>query len=79
MLINCKENRNFHRLLAGLAVVDTLLILDIMLEMSVIGVFLDSEPDWYKLAYPYIFHPGRGILQTAAIFMVTAVSTERYR
>ena len=33
----------------------------------------------YIITYPYIFHPIRGIIQTAAIFMVVAVTTERYR
>ncbi len=46
---------------------------------SFLGVFWGTEPTWFKLAYPYFFHPGRGIIQTAAIYMVVAVATERYR
>ena len=58
---------------------DILLIADLILEMSVVGVFMKQEPNWYILAYPYFIHPIRGIIQTAAIFMVVAVATERYR
>ena len=79
VLLKCKENRNFHRLLAGLAIVDTLLIGDLILEISIVETFMQKEPLWYILAYPYFIHPGRGIIQTSAIFMVVAVATERYR
>ena len=79
VLLKCRENRNFHRLLVGLAIVDILLIADLILEMSVVGVFMKQEPNWYILAYPYFIHPIRGIIQTTAIFMVVAVATERYR
>ena len=43
------------------------------------GVFISEEPLWYIRAYPYFIHPLRGIIQTSAIFMVVAVTTERYR
>ena len=79
MLLKCKDNRNFHRLLAGLAIVDALLISDLILEMSIVGTFMNYEPQWYVIAYPYFIHPVRGIIQTSAIFMVVAVATERYR
>ena len=58
---------------------DTVLIIILVLEMSIVGVFMKAEPYWYVVSYPYVVHPGRGIIQTAAIFMVVAVSTERYR
>jgi hypothetical protein len=79
VLLKCKDNRNFHRLLAGLALIDILLISNLILEMSIVGVFMDAEPIWYILTYPFIIHPLRGIIQTSAIFMVVAVATERYR
>ena len=79
VLLKCKDNRNFHRLLAGLAIVDILLISDLILEISIVETFMQKEPLWYILAYPYFIHPGRGIIQTSAIFMVVAVATERYR
>ena len=80
VLLQCKDNWNFHRLLSGLAIVDMLVIIHLVLEMSILGVFVKSgEPMWYILSYPYLIHPARGIIQTAAIFMVVAVATERYR
>ena len=65
VLLRCRENRNFHRLLAGLAIVDTVLIVILVLEMSVVGVFMKKEPLWYIISYPYIIHPGRGIVQVS--------------
>ncbi len=62
-----------------MAIIDIVLITDLVLEMSIIGVFMKDEPDWYVKAYPYFIHPGRGILHTIAILVVVAVATERYR
>jgi hypothetical protein len=53
-----KSNKNFNKLLIGLAVTDSLLILELILEMSIIGVFVKPEPLWFKLIYPFIVHPG---------------------
>ena len=63
ILLQCRENRNFHRLLAALTTIDTVLIVILVLEMSILGVFMDREPWWYIISYPYLFHPGRGIVQ----------------
>ena len=49
--------------LAGLTIVDTVLIVILVLEMSIVGVFMKKEPWWYIISYPYFFHPGRGIVQ----------------
>ena len=78
VLLKCKDNRNFHRLLAAMAIIDIILIAVTVLEMSIIGIFMKEEPQWYVLVYPSLIHPARGILQTMAIFMVVAVATERY-
>ena len=58
--------------------IDIILIAVTVLEMSIIGIFMKTEPHWYVLVYPSLIHPARGILQTMAIFMVVAVATERY-
>ena len=34
---------------------------------------------WFKLSYPYFWHPAKGMIQTSTIFMVVAVSAERFR
>ena len=52
-------------MLVGLAIVDTVLIVILVLEMSVVGVFMKKEPLWYIISYPYIIHPGRGIVQVS--------------
>ena len=72
-------NVSFNRLLMSLAVVDSLLILDMMVQKSIIGNFVTVEPLWYKISYPFFWHPAKGMIQSGAIFMVVAVSAERYR
>ena len=62
-----------------MALVDIVLIAFLVLEISIIGVFMKAEPGWYIYVYPSLIHPARGIIQTLAIFMVVAVTTERYR
>ncbi len=72
-------NVSFNRLLMSLAVVDSLLILDMIIQKSIIGTFVTVEPFWYKVSYPFFWHPVKGMVQSGAIFMVVAVSAERYR
>ena len=42
-------NDCFYKLLVGLAVVDVILISYIMVEISIIGVFMDEQPQWFKV------------------------------
>ena len=79
VLWRLRTNRNFNNILIGLVITDTLLIANLIVEMSVIGVFLAEEPLWYILAYPYLLHPLRGFIQTGTIYMVLAVATERFK
>ena len=37
------------------------------------------EPDWYKISYPYFWHPWKGIIVTVTIYLLVAISAERYR
>ena len=62
-----KTNTSFNRLLMSLAVVDSLLIIDMVLEKAVIGNFIGSEPIWYKISYPYFWHPCKGGLISEGI------------
>ena len=62
-----KTNTSFNRLLMSLAVVDSLLIIDMVLEKAVIGNFIGSEPIWYKISYPYFWHPCKGGLTSEGI------------
>ncbi|XP_059083030.1 uncharacterized protein LOC131880413 [Tigriopus californicus] len=79
VLRRIKTNRNFNNLLITLSFSDFLLILDVVVEMSLIGIFMSKEPHWFKVSYPYILHPLRGFIQTTAIYMVVAVSSERFK
>ena len=38
-----------------------------------------KPPKWYNLTYAYIWHPLRGMALSGTIFMIIAVSTERFR
>ena len=38
-----------------------------------------SPPEWYNKTFPYIWHPLKGMSLSATIFMVIAVSAERFR
>ena len=38
-----------------------------------------KPPEWYNKTYPYVWHPIKGISLSATIFMVVAVSAERFR
>jgi len=58
--LQIKSNKNFNKLLIGLAVVDSILIFELMIEMSIIGAFVKPEPLWFTIIYPYIVHPGKG-------------------
>ena len=42
-------NDCFYKLLVGLAVIDVILISYIMVEISIIGVFMDEQPQWFKV------------------------------
>lgn len=74
----CYENRNsFNKLLIYLAVVDLLLILTFILEFSILNEFLQGQPYWYRMMFPYFVHPLKHILLSLCIFLMVAVSSER--
>ena len=65
-----------------LAITDCLLIIDSFVQKSIIPYFtgeLPSIPLWYKVTYPYFWHPFKGIIVTTTIYMIVAVSAERFR
>ena len=68
-----KTNTSFNRLLMSLAVVDSLLIIDMVLEKAVIGNFVGSEPIWYKISYPYFWHPCKGGLISEGSFKLVPI------
>eukprot|EP00095_Tigriopus_kingsejongensis_P000660 maker-scaffold311_size212931-snap-gene-1.16 protein:Tk00660 transcript:maker-scaffold311_size212931-snap-gene-1.16-mRNA-1 annotation:"hypothetical protein ETSY2_36450" len=79
VLRKSETNRPFNKLLICLAIADNLLIFVSIGETAIVGTFMNIHPTWYKLCYPYLLHPLKGMVQTATIFMVVAVSAERYK
>ena len=79
VLSSTDTNRSFNKLLIALAIVDSLVLINLMGENALLQTFLKKDPVWYRAAYPKILHPLKGMVQTAAIYMVVAVSAERYK
>ena len=73
------SNRSFNNLLISLSIVDNLLIIFTLVEKAIIGCFLTHQPVWFINCYPHLWHPVKGMIHTAAIYMVVAVSAERFR
>ena len=66
----------------SLAVADSMLIVELVVEKAVIyhhRTIHQAEPMWYIQTYPYFWHPMKGMFMAATIFMIVAVSAERYR
>ena len=57
--------------------IDVALILDMVVQKCIAYHF--TEPLWFRVSYPFFWHPIKGILLSATIFMVIAVSAERFR
>ena len=79
VLSHMETSKSFNKLLIALSFLDSLLIVNVIGETAIIGTFMGESPFWYKMSYPYILHPWKGIIQTGTIFMVVAVSAERYK
>ena len=61
----------------SLSVIDVGLILDMVIQKCVAYYF--EEPMWYRRLYPYVLHPIKGVLLNSSMFMIVAVSAERFR
>ena len=69
-------------LYSSLSVIDVALIVDMVVQKSIVYHFwyaFDYEPLWFRTSYPFFWHPIKGIFLSASIFMVIAVSAERFR
>ena len=62
---------------------DTLLLVYYVLDYGTVGTFVRSkglpEPYWYRISFPYVLHPFKGLFIASSIFMVVAISAERHR
>ena len=53
------------------------LIVDMMVQKF--STYYLKDPEWYNVSFPSFWHPARGIFLSTTIFMVVAVSAERFR
>ena len=61
---------------------DSLLIIDSFIQKSLLPYFTKKaplEPDWFKISNPYFWHPFKGIIVTVTIYLMVAISAERFR
>ena len=65
------------KLTFSLSVIDAFVVTDMVVQKSIVYHF--TEPLWFRVSYPFFWHPIKGILLSATIFMVIAVSAERFR
>lgn len=53
------------------------------MDHGILGTFMRAnnlgEPLWYRLSFPYILWPLKWVFMSCTIFMVVAISAERYR
>ena len=73
---------NQHILSSSLAVCDCLLIVDSFVQKSILPYFTSIspvEPHWFRVSFPYFWHPFKGIIVTVTIYMMVAISAERFR
>ena len=61
---------------------DILLIVDSFIQKSLLPYFTSYsplEPDWFKISHPFFWHPFKGIIVTVTIYLMVAISAERFR
>ena len=68
----------FDEMLTHLLILDTMLVIFFLVDAMTTIVF-ESSPNWYKVLYPFVIHPGKTISMSATVFMVVAVSADRQR
>ena len=68
----------FDEMLTHLLILDTMLVIFFLVDAMTTIVF-QSSPNWYKVLYPFVIHPGKTISMSATVFMVVAVSADRQR
>ena len=77
---------NFHLpndfLSYRLSIFDCFLIVDSIVQKSIVPYFSNDsgdEPAWFKITFVYLWYPFKGIILTATIYMMVAISAERFR
>ena len=68
---------NFNQLLMFLSVVDSIVIAIHIVNDSFFPIFW-CDPEWFTVVFPFLLSPVKFIARTASIFMVVAISAERF-
>ena len=72
-----------HKLIHfSLSVADLALVVVMVVDKCIAYHYMTYntvEPLWFRLSYPYFWHPIKGIFLCSTIYMVVAVSAERFR
>ena len=56
--------------------------MDSLIQKTIIPYFTSVsplEPTWFRVMYPYFWHPFKGIIVTVTIYLMLAISAERFR
>ena len=72
------QKNSFDKLITHLIVIDTLLVIFFVIDAFTENV-IGYEPQYYKILYPYVLHPGKAISLSSSIFMVVVVAADRQR
>ena len=72
------QKNSFDKLITHLIVIDTLLVIFFVIDAFTENV-IGYEPQYYKVLYPYVLHPGKAISLSSSIFMVVVVAADRQR
>ena len=72
------QKNSFDKLITHLIVIDTLLVIFFVIDAFTENI-IGYEPQYYKILYPYVLHPGKAISLSSSIFMVVVVAADRQR
>ena len=61
----------------SLSVVDSIVIAIHIVNDSFFPIFW-CDPEWFTVVFPFLLSPVKFIARTASIFMVVAISAERF-
>ena len=73
------KNRNFNKILITMSSTDSLLIIYYIIEKAIVDTFSETPLWWYEVSFPYFLYPIRSMVETVTVFMVVAISAERFR
>jgi hypothetical protein len=54
----------FNTILVSLVIMDTFLLVFFVVDYAYISAFGAEEPTWYKIGFPYLWHPVKNMVST---------------